>query len=561
MLWDYIKEVAGASLDFARGGGEIIEIIFWIAVFCAPKIPNILSKREKQGIENEKSLRKIFIHKFLTNDGWRFAIVILGCFVFHVLVIAPYLVYTKTAPENEKLRAKLNDKSPKLDGFIDQYMLFDETGTTNTIIIPQIHINNFGGSGSLAENFKLKLILATNNLRDGKPIDFSDYYQWQAVKGDQITVFRLSRHDLISEKTSTAIESGFGPRGWLAYRVPGILSAKQKTNFSFLISFMDVSGTELFVTNGVWKGKSLTNMESFDIPRTLPGSVNLVYTNYQLQSDVANGWRPPELPPGCTNVVIFFGTSGFIYPRFMAGISSEKGAKFAIKDLPDYFLTGLETAENYSPRQRDLWLKYTMGFTIGGKTVPYPILPIIISNHLFVEVEMPFSNEKRKLIMSDSFDPELPIPPRWDRNYSTNYDAYRGIYFYEVVNELTNPVLQVFYTAPNEVHVYGIFKVDDQSTLVSFGQPPQLLTFSNKVFVGLESTQRITTVSLQSSNFLETLAIYTNDSIASIGEMYTNEFYRPIFPGQRAIFKYPSNRNNIGAFADWFMETNKSDTK
>jgi hypothetical protein len=91
MLWDYIKEVAGASLDFARGGGEMIEIIFWIVVFCAPKIPNILSEREKQGIENEKSLRKIFIHKFLTNDGWRFAIVILGCFVFHVLPSTPQI--------------------------------------------------------------------------------------------------------------------------------------------------------------------------------------------------------------------------------------------------------------------------------------------------------------------------------------------------------------------------------------------------------------------------------------------------------------------------------------
>jgi len=64
----------------------MIEILFWIAVFCVPKIPKILSKREEQGIEDEKSLRKIFIHKFLTNDGWRFAVVVLGCFVFHVLV-------------------------------------------------------------------------------------------------------------------------------------------------------------------------------------------------------------------------------------------------------------------------------------------------------------------------------------------------------------------------------------------------------------------------------------------------------------------------------------------
>ena len=158
--------------------------------------------------------------------------------------------------------------------------------------------------------------------------------------------------------------------------------------------------------------------------------------------------------------------------------------------------------------------------------------------------------------MSDDFDPNLPIPTHWDRNFSTNYYANGivsgGIYAYEVVNEMTNPVLQVAYSAPNEVHINGIFKVDENSTFVAFGQQPMLLTFSNRLVVDTISTNRITTVSLEATNFSEVLHIYTNDSISSIGEMITNEFYRPIFQGQRAILKYPSNRN-LGVFND---ETN-----
>jgi len=58
---------------------------------------------------------------------------------------------------------------------------------------------------------------------------------------------------------------------------------------------------------------------------------------------------------------------------------------------------------------------------------------------------------------------------------------------------------------------------------------------------------------LQSQTFFDVLTIPTNASIASIGEMITNEFYKPIFPGQKAIFKYPSNRH-LGVFADWLKE-------
>jgi hypothetical protein len=238
-----------------------------------------------------------------------------------------------------------------------------------------------------------------------------------------------------------------------------------------------------------------------------------------------------------------------VYSRLMAEILSNPkggGTKFAIKDLPDFFLKDLDKMTNYSPRKRDMWIKYHMDYNIGRKSFPYPIQPIIVSNRLYVQVEIPFRNDEQKVVMSDDFDSELPIPRLWDRNYSTN----PGVYFYEVVNELTNPVLQVFYTAPNEVHVNGIFHVDADSILASFGQGPQLLTVTKQI-VGMESNQRrISTVSLQSSNFAEVLAIHTNDSVDLVGEMLTNEFYRPVFPDQRRVFKYPSNRNP-GAFADW----------
>jgi hypothetical protein len=500
-------------------------------------------------------LRSFTQHRILEDDKLRLAMTFSVIFVLQMIFFSPYSLYKQNHSKIEELQKALDDKLPKLDGFIDQWMLFVVPGETNVIIIPQIHINNFGGSGSLAENFKLRMILATNNSVDAKPIDISDYYQWQELKGDQITVFRLLRQDLISEKASVAIEPGFGPRGWLAFKIPGVLDLPTN-NVKFVISFMDVCGNEISVTNAFWRGKTLTNTESFEIPRTFAGSVNLVYTNFQLQSDVANGWRPPELPPGCSNIVIFFGASPLFYPRFMAEVSPDSaGTMFAIKDLPDFYLQNLDKIPGYSPRQKNIWIKgWGTTDSVGGKTFPYPIQPVVISNRLYVEVQVPFSNEKHKLVMSDSFDESLPIPSRWDRNYSTNYDGNRGMYYYELVNELTNPVLQVIYAAPNEVHINGIFQVDSNSILAAFGQQPQLFTFYLT-----DKTNGIVTASLQAEKFHETLVINSNETIASFGQRFTNEFFRPIFEYQRPIFKYPSNRNP-GAFADWSVKTNKSNT-
>src|ERR1017187_5298612 len=113
------------------------------------------------------------------------------------------------------------------------------------------------------------------------------------------------------------------------------------------------------------------------------------------------------------------------------------------------------------------------------------------------------------------------------------------------------------YAAPNVVLVNGIFQVDSNSILAAFGQQPQLFTL---ILSSQNETQGMT-ASLEINNFHETLAIHSNETLASFGQRFTNEFFRPIFKYQRPIFKYPSSRK-LGVFEDWPLGTNnnKSDT-
>lgn len=97
MFWDYITAVANASWQFAKGGGEMIEFLICGIVFFIPKF---WKKYEESDIQFEQSLRKIFIWKFTNNDKWRFFVVCGGCFIFHILIIAPYQVYKTTRAEN-----------------------------------------------------------------------------------------------------------------------------------------------------------------------------------------------------------------------------------------------------------------------------------------------------------------------------------------------------------------------------------------------------------------------------------------------------------------------------
>ncbi len=536
---------------FVIGDAPLVTVLFSIGVF----VLTFKTLKSFQSADVTREKVKETIVSF---------VILLFCsavvFVFCVFFVSPTQIFnqqnvTITGQSNiiSMVQKQLDDKSPKLDGYINQTLIADEPGTTNSLVFLQVTVGNSGGSASVADDFKLTVMPKKRASTNAEPIDFTDEYKINTFSGGKPYLIDLKRPQLISEKSIKAIQPGESLRGWIAYRFRGITSSQyQYTNL--VLSFLDIHDKKTTITNGFWNGKPSTDWETEETTKTLPGSESLMIP---IEPPVVTntGWLPPELPPGCSNVLVFFGANGMNYSRIMAEISPE-GTKFAIKDLPDFYLQNLDKSPGYSPRQKYMWIKDSMAFSIGGRTVPYPVQPIIISNRLYVEVEIPFLNEKRKIVMSDDFDPDLPIPPQWDRNYSTNYYANGvvsgGIYAYEVVNELTNPVLQVGYSAPNEVHVTGIFKVDENSILVSFGQQPMLLTLTNRVFTGLESTQRITTVSLEGTNFSEVLQIYTNDSISSIGEMITNEFYRPIFPGQRTIFKYPSNRN-LGVFND---ETN-----
>src|SRR5204862_5425741 len=119
--------------------------------------------------------------------------------------------------------------------------------------------------------------------------------------------------------------------------------------------------------------------------------------------------------------------------------------------------------------------------TVGNLTIDYPIAPFVKNNRLFVYVQMPFRTESRIVSMSDEMD--SPIPPTWDRNFSSNA--------FEVVREDGKPVLQVFYTRPNQVRVNGIFIVNTNCIYESFGGTTWLFYHQYR-FVDLATTQEVT---------------------------------------------------------------------
>ena len=482
------------------------------------------------------------------------ALIILLQLFLGICFVAPFVQFHDEQEKNEQMKVsnsilqnQLNNKSPKLEGFVHRVVSFDESSTSNSLMFLDVSVSNLGDTPSDAEEYGLKVILSTNTSVSAEELKFSDEYKLNLTYKEQPWLLDLKRRQLIAEKTTTEIPVGEQKRGWLAYRLHGLKVGQfELTNIFF--SFIDDYGRRIAATNGFWMGKPTILTNSDDLAMVIPGAENIFYLVYP---EIRTNWLPPELPADCSNVVVFLGSSGLIYSRSLAEISPEKsGTKFAIKDLPDFMLTKSDQMPNYSPHLENMWfrgLSVKQGF--GDRTVDLPVLPFVVSNRFYVDVQIPFSNEKRKLVMSHEFDSALKLPNNWDWNYSTNDNSNSGSFYYEIVNEFTNPVLQVFYTAPNEIHVFGIFIVNTNQLLETFDGPPQLLTLSDK-FISKKTGKEIT----------NTREIKKELGTNSIGSLMTNFMYDLKFPESKTFFKYPFNRNQ-NVFSDLPVETNKSVTK
>ena len=492
-------------------------------------------KHEHEGLKNKKQSITTFLY-------WLFLLIV----PVYTLFVAPYVQYSGAKSETSELNRQISDlnkqleiKSPKLDGFINQFILSNEVGNTNahSLLFLQVTIGNSGGLKSIAEGYRLKVILTNNTSYKADLIDISDTYRFTSLQQDKKIAFALKRSELISEKTSKAIEPGEASRGWIAFRIPQV---PLSTNISFVLSLYDIAGRRIDVTNGIYKGKPAEESKMQDIPMSLPGSGNLISQEGDTTETNSLGWMPPELPPGCSNVTIFFGSQGITYPLDVARITPQ-GTKFMINDLPDYLLKDLDKMPNYSPRTKTIWVRWeSIKQDFGGTTVSLPIGPLVVSNRFYISIQLPFQKEKQKLIMSDAFDPLLSaLPNSWDRNFHTNYLAY------EIVNEKTNPVLQAFYIAPNQICINGIFIVNTNQFLEGFCQPPQLMTMDYKL-IDTSNMDQIPPGAIA-------MAIGTN----SIGDLLTNAMYDFSLPTRKAMFKYPSNRNPSALAGDVHVSKSK----
>jgi hypothetical protein len=244
--------------------------------------------------------------------------------------------------------------------------------------------------------------------------------------------------------------------------------------------------------------------ETVEIPKPAPAQVQ-------------NPWRPPELPKGCTNVTLYFGGTTLSMSIFEARISaSGNGTRFALKDVPQKFTDGIDKLTNYSPRNRDLWIRRLPRFVMGDKEVELPVAPVVVSNRLYVEAELPFKNDWRTVLMSDDLDQEFP--KLWDRNYDSNR--------YELVTERGNPVFQLIYEAANRVRVNTIFLIDTNTAIGAFGTNWQSVSVHAMV-VPPDITTNVLPLSIVVAP-------------PWLKEIYTNLLYNKPFPGQERIFRYPS---------------------
>jgi hypothetical protein len=104
MLLDYIKAIWDASWEFSKTGTDIVEVLVALIFLF---VPGFFKKFETSDIQYEKSVRKILLYKFITNDKWRVAVVLILCLFVHISVIAPYKVYSGQNREITELTNQL----------------------------------------------------------------------------------------------------------------------------------------------------------------------------------------------------------------------------------------------------------------------------------------------------------------------------------------------------------------------------------------------------------------------------------------------------------------------
>jgi hypothetical protein len=236
-----------------------------------------------------------------------------------------------------------------------------------------------------------------------------------------------------------------------------------------------------------------------------------------VESDTV-GWLPPELPPGCSNIIVRFGDQPFFVPIWEAEFPPDETAvQYHIRDLPP------ELRNTFPARMKYVFIRSTPG---GSGTVVFPFQPFVISNRFFMYVEIPFLDKKRKILMSDDMDSQLTqLPDSWDYNYSANSNVF------EIVNGHTNPVLQVIYKSANDIQVNGVFfSFDGKTNRIS------------KAFPGIQSPFYVVFPSLDTQTLQQVSASNLNRPQApAFVHIATDSVYDWATPTQKAIFKYPAN--------------------
>jgi hypothetical protein len=212
-------------------------------------------------------------------------------------------------------------------------------------------------------------------------------------------------------------------------------------------------------------------------------------------------WLPPELPPDCSNAFIFIGGQPFTIPLWIY---------------------------NNRPIKASTNLLYVSWiFSNSVTTFQSPISISVFNNRLFIFAKIPFNNKQRQVLMSDDLDGQ--IPPNWERNFSRNA--------FEIVNEATNPILQVIYKRANEVQINGVFFTDTNYFLKAFGNEFEFLN----VFIGKSVYSTNETIKIPLKIGIRT--IVGNPMMTNIDDIYGMSF------GQKALFKYPSWKH-LGEYAD-----------